>query len=147
MQHVKQVEFVVFQNTFVHSIEYSNFPGAGDVWFSLNGTTYQNNSCVTLEDIGDGDNGLLCVTKLTACCQPPYPGENGSTAGNWFFPNGTTVPSENRGWDFHRDRGQMVVRLNRQRGGVDGIYRCEIPDSMGDIQSIYIGVYSASTGK
>ena len=68
MQHVKQVEFVVFQNTFVHSIEYSNFPGTGDVWFSLNGTTYQNNSCVTLEDIGEGDDALLCVTNLTACC-------------------------------------------------------------------------------
>ena len=102
---------------------------------------------MTLENVGDGDNGLLCVTNLAACCQQPYPGENGSTAGNWFFPNGTRVPSENRGWDFHRDRGQMVVRLNRKRGGVDGIYRCEIPDSINDIQSIYIGVYSANTGK
>ena len=102
---------------------------------------------MTLEDIGDGDDALLCVTNLTACCQRPNPGENGSTAGNWFFPNGTRVPGERDQWDFHRDRGQMVVRLNRKRGGVEGIYRCRIPDSMNDIQSIYIGVYSASTGK
>ena len=135
---------MVFENTFVYSIEYSNSPG---VWFSLNGTTYQNNSCVTLEDIGDGDDALLCVTNLTACCGPPYTGVNGSVIGNWFFPNGTRVPSVGKQWDFNRKRGQMVVRLNRQRGGVEGIYRCVIPDSMNVNRSIYIGVYSASTGK
>ena len=37
--------------------------------------------------------------------------------------------------------------MNRRRGGVDGIYRCEIPDSMNDIQTIYIGVYNISTGE
>ena len=69
--------------TFVHSIEYSNFPGAGDVWFSLNGTTYQNNSCVALEDIGEGNNNsLLCVTNQTACCRPPYTDQNQSAKGN-----------------------------------------------------------------
>ena len=135
---------MVFENTFVYSIEYSNSP---DVWFSLNGTTYQNNSCVALEDIGDGDDALLCVTNLTACCRPPYTGVNGSVIGNWFFPNGTRVPSVGKQWDFNRKRGQMVVRLNRQRGGVEGIYRCVIPDSMNVNRSIYIGVYSASTGK
>ena len=40
---------------------------AGDVWFSLNGTTYQNNSIVTLEDIGEGGDALLCVTDVTDC--------------------------------------------------------------------------------
>ena len=41
----------------------------------------------------------------------------------------------------------MVVCLNRRRGGVDGIYRCVIPDSMDVTQTIYIGVYTASTGE
>ena len=43
----------------------------------------------------------------------------------------------------------MMVQLNRRRGGEDGIYRCEIPDSMNVTQTIYIGVYTAdtSTGK
>jgi len=40
-----------------------------------------------------------------------------------------------------------VVRLNRRRGGEDGIYRCEITDSMNVTQTIYIGVYTASTGE
>ena len=79
---------------FVNPIEYSNFPGAGDVWFSLNGRTYQNNSCVALEDIGEGNNNsLLCLTNQTACCRPPFTVKNRSAKANWYFPNGTRVPS------------------------------------------------------
>ena len=115
-----------------------SFPGAGDVWFSLNGTTYQNNSIVRLKDIGEGDNALLCRTNQTACCQE---------LGNWFFPSGTRVSSSGVGWDFYRNRGQMVVCMHRRRGGAEGIYRCEIPDAMNFIQTIYIGVYSARTGE
>ena len=39
----------------------------------------------------------------------------------------------------------MVVGLYHRRGGEEGIYRCEIPDATNVIQTIYIGVYSAST--
>ena len=124
----------------MHSFEHSNFTGEGDFWFSLNGTTYQNNSCVALKDIGEGDIALHCVTNQTACCKQPG-------NGNWFFPNGTRVPSRERQWDFHRSREKMVVRLNRRRGGEDGIYRCEITDSMNVDETIYIGVYTASTGE
>ena len=108
---------------------------------------------MTLEDIGEGDDALLCITSLTACCRLPYTGVNGSVFGNWFFPNGTRVPSEvanetsREKWDIYRTRGQMVVLLHRRRGGEEGIYRCEIPDAMNVTQTIYIGVYSASTGE
>ena len=40
-----------------------------------------------------------------------------------------------------------MVKLNRKRGGEDGIYRCEIDDARNVIQRIYIGVYTASTGE
>ena len=120
---------------------------AGDVRFSLRGTIYQNNSIVTLEDIGNSSNAALCMTNLTTCCRHPYTGINGSAIGNWFFPNGTRVLSHGSQWDFYRIRGQMVVGLNRRRGGVDGIYRCEIPYSASINQTIYIGVYSTSTGE
>ena len=99
-----------------------------------------------LEDIGEGDDALFCMTNLTACCRDPHTGENGSAVGNWFFPNGTTVSSSDGMRDFYRTREQMVVHLNRKRGGVDGIYRCEITDSINVTQTIYIGVYSASSG-
>ena len=128
----------------------------GNFFFSaaiLNGTTYQNNSIVTLEDIGEDDDALFCITNYTACCRPPYTGDMESALGNWFFPNGSRVPSDtvnktsDEEWDFYRTRGQMVVHLNRRRGGVEGIYRCVIPDAMNVTQIIYIGVYSATTGE
>ena len=37
--------------------------------------------------------------------------------------------------------------MYRRRGGVEGIYRCEIPDIMNVTQTIYIGVYTASGGE
>ena len=101
-----------------------------------------------LEDIGEDDDALLCITNRTACCQRPYTGINGPALGNWFFPNGTRVPSSagmNR--DISRSRGQMDVVMHRRRGGVEGIYRCEIADSFGFTQTIHIGVYSASSGE
>ena len=100
-----------------------------------------------LEDIGESDDSLLCITNQTACCLPPYTGGMERALGNWFFPNGSRVLSGLNQWNIYSDRGQMVVRLNRRKGGVEGIYRCEIPDAMNVTQNIYIGVYSASTGK
>ena len=67
--------------------------------------------------------------------------------GNWFFPNGTRVQSSGVKWDIHRTRGQMVVLLHRRKGGAEGIYMCTIPDTYGVFQTIYIGVYSSSTGE
>ena len=129
-----------------------SFLHVGNIRFSLNGTIYQNNSLVTLDDIGEEDNtALLCMTNLIACCRPAQ--ANGSSLGNWYFPNGTRVASEfvnETIWDFYRDRGLMVVRMKRRRGGEEGIYRCEIPDSMNVTQTIYIGVYtraSSDTGE
>ena len=124
-----------------------------DVSFSLNGTTYNNNSLVTLEDISEGDAALLCLTKATDCCRPPYTGAMGGVRGNWFFPNGTRVPSEtdnsttNEWWDFYSTRGEMELSLHRRRGGEDGVYRCEIPDASNVTQSIYIGVYTENIGE
>ena len=115
------------------------------VWFSLKGTTYQNNSCVALEDIGEGDDALLCIANLSAC------DFTGISLGNWFFPNRTRVLNMNvnntsgEQWDFYRTRDENVISLNRRRGGVAGIYRCEIPYSMNVTQTIYIGVYTANT--
>ena len=103
-----------------------------------------------LEDIGEGDDALLCMTDLTDCCRPPG---NGFGFANWFFPNETSVPSmvtsatSGDQSDFYSTRGQMVVRMHRRRGGVEGIYRCEIPISMNVNQTIYIGLYSASTSE
>ena len=123
------------------------FPG---IYFSLRGTTYQNHSLVTLEDIGENDNALLCLTDYRACCgRDQSPG--GRVLGDWHYPNGTRVPNTILGygyiWDFYRNRGQSVVRMNRRSGGVNGIYHCVIPDTACANQTIYIGVYTADTGE
>ena len=118
------------------------------VRFSLRGTTYHNNSLVTLADIGQGDDALLCITNLTACCWCPYTDPIGKqAAGNWYFSNETRVVSSGNQWDFHRTRGWMVVHMHHRRGGDDGIYCCVIPVTASIYHTVYIGVYTASTGK
>ena len=114
--------------------------GAGDVRFSLRNTTYQNNSLVTLEDIGEGDGALDCKTNQTTCYKP-------CQGNNWFFPNETRVPSAGQMWYFYRTRGDMAVSMHRRRGGEEGIYHCVIPDSTNVNQTIYIGVYTTNTGE
>ena len=99
---------------------------------------------MTLEDIGLEGDALFCKTIQTSCCKPS---STSNALGNWLFPNKTKVPSSRKNTDFYRDREQMVVRLNRRRGGVDGIYRCEIHDSMNVTQTIYIGVYKMGSGE
>ena len=149
-QYISMVRIIThnYCNKFNMTLVLPSFPGgAADIWFSLNGTTYQNNSVITLEDIGERGDALLCITDQPNCCRPHYTGENGQVIGNWFFPNGTRVPSKSTEWNLYRDRGLSVVRLHRRRGGDEGLYRCEIPNILNTTQSIYIGVYTASTGE
>ena len=124
---------IIFKNTCVNinsSLTLTFGAGYPRCW--LRGTTYQNNSLVTLEDIGDDGYGLSCIG---ACYS--------SVIRNWFFPNGTRVPSKVVGWDFYHIHREM----QRRRGGVNGIYHCEILDAMNVTQTIYIGVYTAETGE
>ena len=99
---------------------------------------------MTLEDIGEGCDALLCKTNQSG---------TGSALGEWFYPNGTTILTEivnettQEERDIYRTRNLSVVRLNRKTGGVEGIYRCEIPDSLNATQTLYIAVYTASSGK
>ena len=90
------------------------------------------------------------MTDNIACCaRAQSPG--GVTLGDWYYPNGTGVANAfvafDIQWDFYRNRGQSVVRMNRRRGGVNGIYHCVIPDTTGVDQTIYIGVYTAGSGE
>ena len=136
--------FCSFQSIHIDDIFFS---GAGKgVRFSLRDITYQNNSLVNLEEIGESDCALFCVTDLTACCRSPYTVFGVPSVGNWFFPNGSRVPSSGAKWDLHRTRGQSVVLLHRRRSGVNGIYNCVLPDATNVTQTIYIGVYTSDTG-
>ena len=102
---------------------------------------------MVLEEISEGDDALFCKTNLISCCRASDTKDMRSALGNWFFPNGTRVPSRDWNWDLFRTREHMAVHMNRRRGGVEGIYHCEINDAMNVTQTIYIGVYSTKTGK
>ena len=97
---------------------------------------------MTLEDIGENSDALHCRTSLNDSCNNT---NRSNSIGNWFFPNGTKVPSESSQWSFYRTRGDMLVCIHRRGSGEDGIYRCVIPDSFNVTQTIYIGLYTANT--
>ena len=114
----------------------------------LNGVSIPNHGFVLLDNIGESRESLLCLTDLPACCRTPH---SNTTLGNWFYPNETAVPnmvvnSQGLQWEFYRTRGQMMVLMHRRRGGVTGIYRCDIPDQTEDPHRLYVGVYTDNTG-
>ena len=101
---------------------------------------YNNNSIVTLEDIGERDEALFCYTNSIMCCE--------NDIGWWYLPNGTTVDVNSFAQTkFYTQRGSSVVQLNRRKSSMPtGMFRCEIPNHNGTFQNIYVGVYSDGEG-
>ena len=91
-------------------------------------------------NIGEGQNDSLhCVTDNSDCCN------NGQ--GNWYDVTGGEVQQGPDGdSNLYVTRGDRVVYLNRRRGGQSGMWRCDIPDSNGIQQSIYIYLGTSMTG-
>ena len=108
------------------------------VGFSLNGIIYPNGSTVLRDDIGEGENALLCTTDRDDCCDGFF-----SRAGEFYFPNGSKVPiQEDVGSSgYYRNRGIQLIRLNRQSNGIlTGQFRCEIPSSIDANSVLYINI-------
>ena len=110
-----------------------------DVHLELsNGTQVANHGFLYRGELRD--NPLLCVTPDNiTCCSSAETG--GAPLGNWYFPNGTEVPTNDTGWLFYSTRGPGVVRLHRHTGGVSGIHRCVIPDLSVLNETLYVGLY------
>ena len=114
-----------------------------DVWITLNGVTYPNNSIVTNTDIGTGNAALLCTTTYTPCCT------SANQETQWYFPNGSQVLN-NPALPYQRTRGTNPGRVILHRyseATTTGIFRCDIPDASGVIQSLQVGIYDRSTGE
>ena len=122
------------------------------IGLTLNSVQYTNNSVVNITDIGTGIAALLCTTTYLPCCfAGPPPGTH------WYFPNGsrvsntTTLPyyrSRIDGNPLYTPKRPGTVLLHRNPGATTtGIFRCEIRDATGDFQSIYVGIYNATTGE
>ena len=108
--------------------------------FEFRGNVMVNNFFIVRGHISEGQNDSLhCVTDNSDCCN------NGQ--GNWYDVTGGEVqqgPDGNH--SLYVTRGDGVVYLNRRTGGQSGMWRCDIPDSNGVQQSIYIYLGTSATG-
>ena len=100
-----------------------------------NNMALPNNSVVLREDIGKGEKALICQTLSDGQC-------GSSTSPAMFFPNRTKIlPAEN-GHTMYSITENGKVSLNRKQEGKSplGIYSCQIPDSIGNIQKMFITI-------
>jgi hypothetical protein len=123
---------------------YGNYCSFVDVSFFLNGKLYPNNYLVNLEEIGEANKALVCLTNRIECCT------NGSQ-GDWYNPEDMIMPittTKDDSTNFYTSRGPSHIRLNKNNvnNSIFGIYYCEIPDSSGTDQRIYIGIYGNEQG-
>ena len=106
-------------------------------------TQYPNNSILNIEDIGEGEHALVCQTNRRPCCR-------GYRTGEWYYPNGTTVPIRGVGASFYRNRSyEGQVLLNRQNHETDhsaGLFCCVLPDSGGRNHTLCIGLLPIGIG-
>ena len=102
--------------------------------FEHNGYFLSNNSFIISFDIRDGYYALNCVTDNVNCC-------NNSAVGGWRDESGRPVYQGADGTTcLYVTRGDGVISLHRKRGCTDhtsGVWRCDIPDSSGEMQSLY----------
>ena len=111
------------------------------VQLSLKGTEYGNNSLVKMEDIGEGDEALICSTSFRPCCGTPP-----NRFGEWYYPDGRKVQPIGSGDTVYRNRlDDGTVRLHRRSSGVlptNGRYRCAIPSNQRDTTNIFVQILS-----
>ena len=111
---------------------------------------YANNSVIPITEIGETDpitaqnEGLQCVTDRRPCCGTPP-----NRFGEWYFPNGTAVPSIGSARSFYRSRGDDgTVNLNHHINdnlmSPAGHFCCEVPDATDTAQVVC--VYIGNTG-
>ena len=106
-------------------------------------STYTNNSIVTRTDIGTDSAALLCTTTYSPCCSSRNSGTQ------WYFPDGSPVQN-NGNHPYYRTRSSNpgTVLLHRNPQGITtGIFRCDILDASGILQSLYVGIYDSGTGE
>ena len=94
-----------------------------------------NNSYIWYPDIGSGVFRLECVTDNEMCC-------NGSEVEGWRDERGRPVHEGlNETLCLYVTTGYGVISLKRKLGcsnHTSGLWRCDIPDSSGEIQSLYV---------
>lgn len=111
----------------------------------LKGAVITNNGYVAVDQIGRGDEALMCLTDKPDCCN-----ERPNRAGEWYFPDKTVVNIKgNRGNDanyFFRTRGNRTVFLNSVNSPSErGRFYCKVPDANGTIQTVYVNIGTSNS--
>ena len=106
--------------------------------FEYLGNSLGNNSFVGYID----GAVLMCLTNSsTGCC-------NNSNAGGWRDERGRPVEEGANGTScLYVTRGDGVISLHSKSGCTNytsGLWRCDIPDSSGEMQSLYAYISSDS---
>ena len=96
-----------------------------------------NNSFIYYDRIHEGRAALECVTNMSInCCHD-------TNVSNWRDERGELVQEvADDGTCLYVTRGDGEISLNRRNSScippTSGLWRCDIPDSSGEIQSLYI---------
>ena len=101
----------------------------------------KNNSYIPIYQISNERNALKCVTDNVDCC-------NDTSVGNWRDVRGSPVQEGRDGTScLYVTRGDGEISLNRKNDCIphtSGLWRCDIPDSSGDMQSLYIYISNST---
>lgn len=120
------------------------------VFAFLDGSVLENNSIVTLSEIGREDHdALLCYTNLSECCKAKQ-SNTSKGLGEWLYNQQTIVNRMFSKIGYFISRDLSVVRLHHNISTTDqlpvGIFTCQIPDSNTKIHTIHVGIYPAEEG-
>ena len=111
-----------------------------NIGFVLDRVNYPSGSTLLRTDIGEGAAALQCTTNRAGCCRS----SDGERAGEFYFPDGTLVPTLGvypSIRTYYRDRDYGLIRLNRRDIGMEtGQFCCEIPDASGTKVNLSINI-------
>ena len=124
-------------------------------YVSFMGDNLPNHSYVDLTLVGndnsDPGDTVRCITDLSTCCK----GSQGVHLGDWYFPDGDSLPLRSPGINIFEARGAQQVALRRRHNAMEpsGIYRCDIAtvavhddNDLSVRETVYVGLYPPSGG-
>ena len=133
------------------------------VYLQLDNGCVNNFELLQHSDIDTNDDvmtitGLVCRTDNTSCCRG-RDNPNGSGFGDWFHPSGFVAafsfdPMLPPGGIYRQRRLNKAIRLFRDNSRstnisftANGLYRCEVADQNGVLQTRYVGLYTEGAGE
>ena len=153
MKSLRIVSYILLSWSLVE-VNSQTFPYVSFMGQTLANHSYVNLSLVGRPDIkpgvpGRGDS-VECHTDLTTCCS----GSEGPHRGDWYFPDGTRLPTPQSTGIFEARESQRVDLRHNYNYLISGIYHCDIPtiavhdddDTSVRDRPVYVGLYASGGG-